>query len=220
MGGKWSSLLLPFAPNDQTTTRRNEMRKTAILGALVLVLGFGTAAAQGTFFIDTVHSNVGFRVRHLVSKVSGEFTDFSGTIVAEFEKLDASSVEFTVQTASIDTRDEKRDGHLRSADFFDVENFPEITFKSSKITKVDGDTFVVAGTLTMHGVSREITLTVDFLGEMTAMGGTRAGYELTTTLNRKDYGVSWNRALDAGGFVLGDDVEVNIALEVVKQEAK
>lgn len=196
------------------------MRKTAILGALVLVLGFGTAAAQGTFFIDTVHSNVGFRVRHLVSKVSGEFTDFSGTIVAEFEKLDASSVEFTVQTASIDTRDEKRDGHLRSADFFDVENFPEITFKSSKITKVDGDTFVVAGTLTMHGVSREITLTVDFLGEMTAMGGTRAGYELTTTLNRKDYGVSWNRALDAGGFVLGDDVEVNIALEVVKQEAK
>ena len=196
------------------------MRKTAILSALVLVLGFGSAAAEGTYVIDTVHSNVGFKVRHLVSKVSGEFTDFSGTIVADFEKLDASSVEFTVQTASIDTGNEKRDGHLRSADFFDVENFPEITFKSSKITKIDDDSFAVAGTLTMHGVSREITLTVDFLGEMTAMGGTRAGYELTTTLNRKDYGVSWNRALDAGGFVLGDDVEVNIALEVVKQEAE
>jgi polyisoprenoid-binding protein YceI len=187
---------------------------------LVLVLGFGSAAAEGTYVIDTVHSNVGFKVRHLVSKVSGEFTDFSGMIVADFEKLDASSVEFTVKTASIDTGNEKRDDHLRSADFFDVEKFPEITFKSSKITKIDDDSFAVAGTLTMHGVSREITITVDFLGEMTAMGGTRAGYELTTTLNRKDYGVSWNRALDAGGFVLGDDVEVNIALEVVKQEAE
>ena len=164
--------------------------------------------------------SVGFKVRHLVSKVSGEFNEFDGTIVADFENLDASSVEFTIQTASIDTKNEKRDGHLRSADFFDVEKYPEITFKSSKITKIDDDSYAVVGTLTMHGVSKEITLTVDFLGEMTAMGGTRAGYELTTTLNRKDFGVSWNRALDAGGFVLGDDVEININLEVIKQESE
>ena len=196
------------------------MRKTAILTALVLVLGFGTVAAQGTYGIDTAHSNVGFKVRHLVSKVSGGFNDFDGTIVADFGNLDASSVEFTIQATSIDTKNEKRDGHLRSADFFDVEKYPEITFKSSKITKIDGDSYAVVGALTMHGVSREITLTVDFLGEMTAMGGTRAGYELTTTVNRKDYGVSWNRALDAGGFVLGDDVEIYIALEVIKQEAE
>jgi polyisoprenoid-binding protein YceI len=195
------------------------MRKTAILAALVLVLGIGTAAAQGTYGIDTAHSSVGFKVRHLVSKVSGGFNQFDGTIVADFGNLDASSVEITVQTASIDTENEKRDGHLRSPDFFDAEKYPEITFKSSKITKVDDDSFAVAGTLTMHGVSKEITLTVDFLGEMTAMGGTRAGYELTTTVNRKDYGVSWNRPLDAGGFVLGDDVEININLEVIKQEA-
>ena len=194
------------------------MRKTAILTALVLVLGFGTVAAQGTYDIDTVHSNIGFKVRHLVSKVSGEFTEFDGTIVADFGSLDASSVEFTIQASSIDTRNEKRDGHLRSVDFFDVEKYPEITFKSSKITKIDGDSYAVTGTLTMHGVSKEITLTVDFLGEMTAMGGTRAGYELTTTVNRKDFGISWNRALDAGGFVLGDDVEININLEVIKQE--
>jgi len=194
------------------------MRKTAILTALVLVLGFGTVAAQGTYGIDTVHSNVGFKVRHLVSKTSGEFTDFDGTIVADFGSLDASSVKFTIQTTSIDTENEKRDGHLRSADFFDVEKYPAITFTSSKITKIDGDSFAVTGTLTMHGVSKEVTLTVDFLGEMTAMGGTRAGYELTTTINRKDFGVSWNRALDAGGFVLGDDVEININLEVIKQE--
>ena len=195
------------------------MRKTAILTALVLVLGFGTVAAQGTYDIDTVHSNIGFKVRHLVSKVSGEFTEFDGTIVADFGNLDASSVEFTIRASSIDTRNEERDGHLRSVDFFDVEKYPEITFKSSKITKIDDDSYAVAGALTMHGVSREITLTVDFLGEMTAMGGTRAGYELTTTLNRKDFEISWNRALDAGGFVLGDDVEISINLELIKQEA-
>lgn len=194
------------------------MRKTAIFTALVLALGFGTVAAQGTYGIDTAHSSVNFKIRHLVSKVSGGFNDFDGTIVADFENLDASSVEFTIQASSIDTKNEKRDGHLRSADFFDVEKYPEISFKSSKITKADSDSFAVAGTLTMHGVSKEITLMVDFLGEMEAMGGIRAGYELTTTLNRKDYGVSWNRALDAGGFVLGDEVEVYIALEVIKQE--
>ncbi len=193
------------------------MRKTAILTALVLVLSFGTVAAQGTYDIDTVHSNIGFKVRHLVSKVTGEFTKFDGTIVTDFGNLDASSVEFTIQASSIDTRNEKRDGHLRSVDFFDVEKYPEITFKSSKITKIDDDSYAVAGALTMHGVSREITLTVDFLGEMTAMGGTRAGYELMTTLNRKDFEISWNRALDAGGFVLGDDVEISINLELIKQ---
>jgi polyisoprenoid-binding protein YceI len=195
------------------------MRKTAILTALVLVLGFGTVAAQGTYGLDSAHSSVGFKVRHLVSKVSGAFNEFDGTIVADLGNLDASSVEFTIQTASIDTKNEKRDGHLRSADFFDAENYPEITFKSSKITKIDGDSYAVVGALTIRGVTKEITLTVDYLGEMIAMGGTRAGYELTTTVDRKDYGVSWNRALDAGGFVLGDDVEININLEVIKQEA-
>ena len=193
------SLLLPFAINDQTTIWRNEMRKKAILTALVLILGLGTVAAQGTYGIDSVHSNVGFKVRHLVSKTSGEFTDFDGMIVADFGNLDASSVEFTVQTASVDTKNEKRDGHLRSADFFDAEKYPEIVFKSSKITKIDDDSFAVTGALAMHGVNKEITLRVDFLGEIKAMGGTRAGYELTTTLNRKDFGISWNRALDAGG---------------------
>lgn len=196
------------------------MRKTALLATLVVVLGFGTVAAQGTYGIDTAHSSVGFKVRHLVSKVSGGFNEFDGTIVADFGDMDASSVEFTIQSSSIDTKNEKRDGHLRSADFFDAEKYPEIVFKSSKITKIDGDSYAVTGTLTMHGVSKEVTLSVDFLGEMKAMGGTRAGYELTTTLNRKDFGVSWNRALDAGGYVLGDDVEININLEVIKQEAQ
>ena len=194
------------------------MRKAIIITALVLVLGFGTAAAQGIYTIDSNHSNVAFKVRHLVSKVGGEFTEFEGTITADFNNLDACTVQFSIQSASIDTRNEDRDGHLRSADFFEVEKFPEITFTSTKVTKIDKGSFAVAGILTMHGVSNPTTLTVDYLGEMTAMGGIRAGYELSTTLDRKDWGISWNKALDTGGFILGDDVEVNINLEVIKQK--
>ena len=194
------------------------MRKAINITALVLVLGFGTAAAQGIYTIDSNHSNVAFKVRHLVSKVGGEFTEFEGTITADFNNLDACRVQFSIQSASIDTRNEDRDGHLRSADFFEVEKFPEITFTSTKVTKIDKGSFAVAGILTMHGVSNPTTLTVDYLGEMTAMGGIRAGYELSTTLDRKDWGISWNKALDTGGFILGDDVEVNINLEVIKQK--
>jgi polyisoprenoid-binding protein YceI len=194
------------------------MKKLPILMALVIALAVGTASAGEIYTIDTVHSNVTFTVRHLVSKVSGQFNEFDGTVTADFANLGTSGVEFTIKAASIDTRNEKRDGHLRSADFFDVEQYPEITFKSTKVTKVDDDSYAVAGTLTMRGVSKEITLTVDYLGSMNAMGGTRAGFELSTTINRKDYGVSWNRPLDAGGWVLSDEVGINIALEVVKQE--
>ncbi len=194
------------------------MRKTTIITALVLVLGFGAAVAQDIYTIDPNHSNVAFKVRHLVSKVGGEFTDFEGTITADFSNLDVSGVQFSIRAASLDTRNEDRDGHLRSADFFDVEKFPQITFTSTKVTKIENDSFAVAGTLTMHGVSKPITLTVDYLGEMAAMGGVRAGYELSATIDRKDFGVSWNRALDSGGLILGDDVEVTINLEVIKQK--
>jgi polyisoprenoid-binding protein YceI len=193
------------------------MRKPIILTILALAIGLGTATAQGTFEIDTVHSSVDFKIRHLISKVSGEFTEFDGNFVVALENLDQSSVDFQIKAASIDTANEKRDEHLRSSDFFDVETYPEITFKSSKITKIDDDSYAVEGTLTMRGVSKQITLNVDFLGETSAMGDTRSGWELTTTIDRMDFGVSWNRALEGGGAVLGDDVEVNIALALVKQ---
>ena len=194
------------------------MHKTAVVFVLTVLLGAGAAAAQATYTVDTTHSNVVFKVRHLVAKVSGSFREFSGTITADFENLDRSSVEFVIKTASIDTGNEQRDGHLRSPDFFDVDQYPEITFKSNKVTKKDKDTYVVAGTLSMHGVSKPVVLNVDYFGEVEAMGGTRAGYEITTTIDRQDYGVSWNRLLDTGGLVLGDTVEVMINLEVVKQE--
>ena len=183
--------------------------------ALLAVASF---AAAGTYTIDPVHSDVSFKVRHLVSKVSGQFTEFDGSIVADFEKLDASSVEFTITAASIDTKNEDRDKHLRSEDFFDVETYPEITFTSSKITKSGNQTFAVTGTLTMHGVSKTVTLPVTFLGEVQGPGGGYvAGFEIETTIDRKDYGIIWNRALDAGGMILGDEIQITINLETKKE---
>lgn len=193
------------------------MKSKTLSLALVLFAAAGVASA-GTFTIDQAHSDVSFKVRHLVSKVTGQFTDFDGTITADFDNLDASSVVFTIKAASIDTKNEDRDKHLRSGDFFDVETYPEITFTSSKITKSGTQTFAVTGTLTMHGVSKTVTLPVTFLGEVKdPWGNTKAGFEISTTIDRKDYGIIWNKALDAGGMLLGNDVEITINLETQKK---
>jgi len=172
-----------------------------------------------TFAIDPGHSEVGFQVRHLVSQTRGRFNDFSGTVNLDPKNLTSSSVDFTIKAASIDTNVADRDKHLRSADFFDAEKFPEITFKSKSIKAAGKDTYNVTGTLTMHGVSKEVTLPVTYLGQAKdPWGNTRAGFEAATTLNRKDFGIVWNKALDAGGAMLGDDVKININLETVKKD--
>ena len=194
------------------------MRRSITLAALVTTLAAGSIFAAGTYTIDPVHSTVAFKIRHLVSRTGGEFTDFGGTIVADFENLGASSIALRINAASINTGDKDRDEHLRSDEFFGVREHPEITFNSSKITRVDKQNFAVLGTLTMHGVSRQITLLVTYLGEVAdPWGGTRAGYQLTTTVDRKDYGISWNKTLDNGGLILGNEVEISIDLEVVMQ---
>jgi polyisoprenoid-binding protein YceI len=192
------------------------MKRLAYSLTLVLIVAAGLAGAA-EYSIDQAHSDVSFKVRHLVSKTSGQFTDFDGAIVADFSDLDASSVKFTIQAASIDTKNEDRDTHLRSEDFFDVEKYPEITFTSSKITKASESSYAVTGTLTMHGVSKTVTLPVTFLGEVDdPWGNTKAGFEISTTIDRKDYGIVWNKALDAGGMILGDEVEITINLETKK----
>ena len=146
--------------------------------------------------------------------MSGRFNDFAGTIHGDPAKPEAAKVEFMIKAASIDTDQEGRDKHLRSADFFDVEKFPEITFKSTKITAKGKDKYDVTGTLTMHGVTKEVTLPVTSSAPCpTAAADEKAGFEATTTLNRKDYGIIWNKALDAGGIVLGDEVQVSINFE-------
>jgi polyisoprenoid-binding protein YceI len=169
------------------------------------------------FTVDPAHSEVTFQIRHLVSQVRGRFNDFSGTIQMDPKNLPASSVEFQIKAASIDTNQSDRDKHLRSADFFDVEKFPEITFKSKSIKPAGKDTYNVTGTLTMHGVSKEVTLPVTYLGQAN-MRGVRAGFAASTTLDRKDYGITWNHALDNGGAILGDEVKVEINLETAKKD--
>jgi polyisoprenoid-binding protein YceI len=190
--------------------------------SLTLLLSASPVLAQETWVADKTHSEVSFQVRHFVAKVRGNFRDFTGTVVANAAKPEASTVEFTIKTASVDTDNERRDNHLKSADFFDVEKFPEITFKSSKVKPAGKDRFEITGTLTIHGVSKEVTLPVNYGGVMVQKNregkeNFKSGFETTTTLNRKDYGIVWNTVLDSGGTVLGDDVLVSINLEMNKQ---
>ena len=176
------------------------------------------AAEPATYTVDGAHSSVGFKVRHLISKVSGSFNEFTGAIVGDPKSPETASVAFTIKAASIDTANEQRDKHLNAPDFFDTAKFPEITFKSSKITPKGGDKYDVAGTFTMHGVSKEIVLPVTFGGvAKDPWGNERAGFSIQTTLDRKDYGIVYNKVLDQGGTLLGDDVEISIEIEAVKK---
>jgi polyisoprenoid-binding protein YceI len=183
--------------------------------AVLALLVAGSALAADTFVIDRNHSEATFQVRHLVSRVSGKFDDFAGSIAIDRANPAASSVEFTIKAPSINTGNADRDKHLRSADFFDVEKFPEITFKSTSIKAgAKKDTYDVTGNFTMHGVTKQITLPVEFLGFMKGPRGREvAGFTARATLNRKDYGVVWNRTLDAGSTLLSDDVDITVNIE-------
>jgi len=180
-----------------------------------------SAFAADRFVIDKSHSEATFQIRHLVTRVSGRFDDFNGTISVDEAAPAASSVEFTIKSMSIDTGNESRDKDLRSANFFEVDKYPEISFKSTSIKASSRkDVYDVTGTFTMHGVTKTITLPVEFLGFIKdPRGNQRAGFAAHVTLNRKDYGIIWNRALDAGGTLLGDDVVVNVNIEAAKSAA-
>ena len=176
----------------------------AILAAVVVAFGFAAGArAADTYKIDPVHSSVGFSVRHMViSNVKGKFQEFAGTI----------------QTKSVDTGVAQRDQDLRSANFFDVEKFPTITFKSKRVEK-KGEEFVLVGDFTMHGVTKELSLPVKLSGPVKdPWGNSRIGLETRTKLSRKEYGMTYNKALEAGGLVVGDEVEIEINAEAVKEK--
>jgi len=189
-----------------------------LFAAVALIALAALPLRAETFTVDPNHSEVTFQIRHIVSQVRGRFDDFSGAVQLDPKNLPASSVEFAIKAASIDTGVADRDKHLRSADFFDAEKYPEITFKSKSIKPAGKDTYNVTGTLTMHGVSKEVTLPVTYLGQASMKGSARAGFQTATTLDRKDYGIVWNRALDNGGALLGDDVKVEINLETVQKK--
>jgi len=180
------------------------------------------ALAADTYEFDKAHTTVAFDVRHIFTMVGGKFQEFSGTIKVDRAKPEASSVEFTINAASISTNEPKRDAHLRSPDFFDVANHPTITFKSASIQPNGKDSWLVTGDLTMRGVTKRVTLPVAFLGEgKDPWGNEKMGFETSTTLNRQDYGISWNKALDQGGVLVGDEVKVQVSVEAnkVKQAA-
>jgi len=170
----------------------------------------------GTWTVDAGHSTIGFVARHLVvAKVRGQFSDFAGTITIAEDRLQ-STVEATVQATSIDTRDEGRDGHLRSADFFDVENHPIWTLASTGITAAGSD-FVLHTDLTIKGITRTVDFALEFEGVATdPWGNTKAGFTAEAEISRKDYGLEWNVALEAGGFLVGDNVKIVLEIEAVR----
>jgi len=173
-----------------------------------------------TYTIDKAHSEVTFQVRHLLTKVRGRFSDFAGTIEHADEHPEYSSVNVTIKAASIDTNEPDRDNHLRSADFFDVEKNPALTFTSRSITRKGAAGFDVTGDLTIHGVSRPVTFDVSFLGKAKdPWGNERIAFEADATINRKDFGLNWNAALETGGFLVGDEVKVSLSVQAVPKPA-
>jgi len=196
------------------------IRKIAVL-AFALTLTTGTAFADA-YKIDATHSGVSFSVRHMgIAKVHGTFNEFAGTV--QYDAADTSkwAVDVTIQSASVDTRSENRDNHLRSDDFFNAETYPTITFKSTGVkAKADG-TFALTGNLTMRDVTKPVTLDVEMLGAITdARGNERIAFSATTTIKRLDYGVKWSKTLDTGGLVGSDDVKIEIELAAVMPKSE
>ena len=193
------------------------LRSTLVL--LAALAAPALAQSTSTWEIDPAHSSIQFGVRHLmISTVKGTFPKFTATVVADEKEPTRAVAEASIDAASIDTREPKRDEHLRGADFFDVAKYPTITFKSTKVEPAGDRRFKVHGDLTMHGVTKPVALDVEVTPQVKGMRGeTRAGARATTKINRKVFGINWSKTMDGGGLVVGDDVDVTIDVEGVKK---
>ncbi len=194
-------------------------RKTITILLGIAFVAVGVAAAD-TYELDPAHTTIGFSIEHLViSKVKGRFGEFSGTVTFDPNATPpVQTASATIKVASVDTGIQKRDEDLRSDNFLDVANYPEMKFESKKIEK-QGTEYTATGTLTLHGVSKEIALPFTVKGPIKdPWGNTRLGIQARTTINRKDYGLTWNKVLETGGLVVGDEVEIEIQAEAVKKE--
>ena len=177
-----------------------------------------TAVATRTHKIDKSHSEATFQVRHLLTKVRGRFSDFDGTIDLDEAQPEQGSVSITIQAASIDTNEPARDTHLRSADFFSAEEYPTLSFTSTGIAPAGGDRFEVTGDLSIRGVTKRIVVPVTLLGTAKdPWGNDRLAFEAEFTINRKEFGLNWNAALETGGFLVGDDVRVALSIQAIGQ---
>jgi polyisoprenoid-binding protein YceI len=194
----------------------NQMKK--IITSVALVASMAMANAQ-TWQLDKSHSSVKFSVTHMmVSETEGNFKSFTGNVSAQKEDFSDLSADFSIQVKSINTDDEKRDGHLASPDFFDAEKYPTITFKSTSFKKVGEKSYKLAGELTMHGVTKPVTFDVKYNGTAKdPYGNTKAGFRASTVVKRSDFNISWNKVLDTGGFALSDDVQVFVNIELNKK---
>lgn len=193
------------------------MRKTLFICLTVILFTLQAYAAE--YKIDTDHSQVGFRIKHLaISMVPGRFGQFSGTFSFDPAKIDASKVATTISVQSINTDNQKRDDHLRNPDFFDAAKYPDIKYTSAKVEPTGKDSFIVHGDLSMHGVTKHVMLNVTYHGAAKdPWGNERTAFSATTRINRKDFGLVWNKVLETGGLVVGEDVEITLDIEGVKQ---
>lgn len=193
--------------------------KIGLIVSAISMLMASIGVAADAYKPDPVHSTIGFSVRHmLVIDVKGEFTKFDVAMTFDKKELSAVSIDTRIDVASIDTRNAKRDGHLKSPDFLDVANHPALTFKSSRVEKTGDDTYAAHGTLTIRGVAKPVRLPFTLRGPITdPWGNIRIGVSSNYTLNRMDYGVAWNQKMKDGGLIVGTDVHVDMNLEMVKQ---
>lgn len=204
---------------------KHAIRSLAALLALAVTAALA-AASPTTWKVDPAHTEVGFEVRHFFSKVHGVFHDFSGTIAFDEADPSAIKVDASVNATSVDTGNEKRDADLRSADFFEVDKHPTFAFKSTKVLRAGKNKFKITGDLTLHGVTKPVVFDAEFLGSSAiSIGGqswgSRAGFSATTIINRKDFGINWNKTLDNGGVMVDDLVTIilNVEAEKVEPEA-
>ncbi|HYX52071.1 MAG TPA: YceI family protein [Candidatus Limnocylindrales bacterium] len=189
------------------------MRNKLFVLLLGVVAFYGSALAADEFKIDPVHSTVAFSVKHMVvNTVHGRFNDYSGTILLDDKDPSKSSVEVSIKTASINTDNAQRDGHLKSPDFLDAAKYPEITFKSNSVEK-KGDGYMAHGTLAIRGVSKNVDMPFKLNGPINVGGSSLLGAEASLTINRQDYGVSWSKTLDGGSLVVSNDVKIDINVE-------
>ncbi len=177
-------------------------------------------AQPATWKTDPAHSNITFAVDYMVlTEVTGNFKEFSSTMTTDGENLEKGSVNVTIKAASINTENDRRDAHLRSADFFDAEKYPEITFLSKSFDKGEGNSYKINGDLTMRGVTKPITIDAKYMGQVRDMrGNLRQGFKGTTTINRNDFGVKYNATLETGGVLIGNNVTVTINAQFIQQQ--
>lgn len=193
------------------------MKKISVFFWLLFIVSI---SAQTKWVIDPMHSNIGFKISHMgISLVEGEFNDFSGTITSSKDDFSDAQAELTIKTASINTDVPARDNHLKSPDFFDAQKYPEIKFSSNKIERTFGNNYIISGNLTMHGVTKPISLEVTFVGQAyeEQMKVQKAGFLVKGVLNRDEFGISYNAPMPNGAPMIGREVKLNISLETIKQ---